>query len=376
MNINHNKYLDNLNIKSYVRDPWPILLEYGYNEETVLDCSLGVNPFGPCSSIKDQTFNLNWNDIERYPDPGYPELTTAIIDNWRRHIQLTSENINITSGSSGGLINVVRLLLNSGSKVLGYTPQFGEMKNLANIVGAKYEAMDLDRDTGYKFDVERFVDLIDDSYNMIYIDNPNNPTGQIIDPKDIKRIAQRAKEKGVALVVDEAYGGFMYDGDSAINLIEDFDNVLVLRSFSKGMGLANLRIGYIVFHERYKKIYSEINIPPFVIPDIIQSIAITALDDKKYLINSAMGISMISNILIRDLKDLYKFSISDPRVPIVLMGWDKDEDLYSEMLKVGVIATAGSDFDNVDRRYVRLRVSLDVEDLINRLKRLQGVNYD
>src|SRR5699024_4459156 len=83
-------------------------------------------------------------------------------------------------------------------------------------------------------------------YKLLYLDNPNNPTGQIIPIEEIEFIVKKAAENSTCVIVDEAYGDYMDQQSSAISLVHKYENLFVVRTFSKAYGLAGMRIGYVV----------------------------------------------------------------------------------------------------------------------------------
>jgi histidinol-phosphate aminotransferase len=94
--------------------------------------------------------------------------------------------------------------------------------------------------------LDKLAELIEESENVsgVYLDNPNNPTGKALDQEKIRSIIEVAEKKGILVVIDEAYGDFLTDEQSGMKYVQMFDNVLVVRSMSKGYGLARDRIGY------------------------------------------------------------------------------------------------------------------------------------
>ena len=123
----------------------------------------------------------------------------------------------------------------------------------------------------YRFEVEDILSLITDDISMVYVDNPHNPTGQVIPLSRIRRVADLCAEKGIMLIVDEAYGGFMDEEESSVNL--DHENVVSLRSFSKSWGMASLRAGYAVVRDQeLRELYNKV-CPPFPLsPDLLELI--------------------------------------------------------------------------------------------------------
>jgi histidinol-phosphate aminotransferase len=128
--------------------------------------------------------------------------------------------------------------------VLGHAPQFPAYVDHVHCIGANYRYYTMQARDNYRFDADGYIALMDADCDMFIVENPNNPTGQVIAIKDVERIAKRALELDTVLVVDEAYGDYMPLANSAIRLVAEYPNVVVTRSFSKGYGLAGIRLGY------------------------------------------------------------------------------------------------------------------------------------
>lgn len=359
--------LRNIDIKSYVRDSWEILKEHGYKEEEVLNCSLGVNPYGCSPSTVEAAKKIDWDMICKYPNPSYREVKKYVLDYWSDITKFEKSEIFFGTGSITILDTLTKLLLDKDSKVLGYCPQFNEFENLAKIIGSHYEYMELKEEDNFKFSAEKFIELIDDSYDVIFIDNPNNPTGQIINLEDIEKIVKEARKYNIPVIIDEAYGDFIENSRSAIILAEIYSNIIVVRSFSKGLGMANIRLGYVVLNRDLSKYYEIVNIPPFVFPDILNNIVVETLKDRDFIINSRKKIMENKTTFMNSIDDEYIVSETDLGVPIVVLGTKKDVNLYEELLKVGVLTTAGDDFTNLNERFVRIRVPKNVDELIEKL---------
>ncbi len=116
--------------------------------------------------------------------------------------------------------------------------------------GATYDYVLLKKEDNFKFNEKEFIEKINPEYKVIYIDNPNNPTGQIIPLSSIENIVKEAAKYDIAVMVDEAYGEYMPKENSAVKLLNNYDNVIALKTFSKGFGLAGLRAGYAVLPEQ------------------------------------------------------------------------------------------------------------------------------
>ena len=145
-----------------------------------------------------------------------------------------------------------------------------------------YEYYSLEEKNNYKFIATDFIEKIDSTYSLISIENPNNPTGQIIDINDIEKAVRKAKQYNIMVIVDEAYGDYMPLDNSAIKLVGKYNNIMVLRSASKFYGLPNHRVGYMFADKELVKIYNEIAIP-FPFSDLSASVFIKVLKDYNKL---------------------------------------------------------------------------------------------
>ena len=128
--------------------------------------------------------------------------------------------------------------------MLGHAPQFTAYIDHVNCIGSVCECYYLDRTHNYQFDAAAYIAQMSAAYDMFIVENPNNPTGQIIPLEDLRKIAQRALELDRVLIIDEAYAEYMPFSNTAIHLVREFPQVIVTRSFSKGWGMAGVRLGY------------------------------------------------------------------------------------------------------------------------------------
>ncbi len=201
------------------------------------------------------------NEIALYPEDVEP-LLKQICNYFKDVANILPENITLTCGSIGAILAVNRMFLRPGKKVLGIAPQFSAVIDDFNIYEADYQPVYLKKENNYKFVLEDFLEALNNLKNVyIYIDNPNNPTGQIIPKTAIEKIICEAKNRNSFVVIDEAYGDYMDMQESAVDLLEKYDNFTVLRTFSKGLGAAGIRLGYVIGRKEFIHLFSKVNIP-------------------------------------------------------------------------------------------------------------------
>lgn len=363
-----NAYLYELERDSYVVDVREKLLAYGWQKEQVLDCALGTNPFGTPAAAREAYRAAAGEDISRYPDPWADELKEDLARFWAE-AGITAADVVVGPGSMGVLERLNKMLLFPGAKVLGYMPQFSEYVSDARANGAIYFGLPL-KGEKLEFDLDAFLERLTPDIALVYLDNPNNPTGQLLDLGVIRRILERARELSVPVIVDEAYGDFVPPECSAIFLSTSFSNLIVVRSFSKGLGLAGLRVGYAVLSGELRSLYSRVDLP-FSLSRAARQAARAALTDPAFLEKSRAQVAAVKAALLDALTWL-KPAQTHPATPILALTAPKPEvDLRDAFLRQGVMVESGADFPGLTAATVRLRVPEDLEELLKRLKAVE-----
>lgn len=356
------KTLENYTIKTYLSDSKP--------PEDAIDCSLGINPFGFTPTITKEIYADTYDGISNYPGYPYPQLKKAICAYLAPEATIEPEQVYLNNGSMAMLINLNRLLLNPGDKVLCVAPTFTSTVSDMVAMGAEIESIPLEENQQFQISMDAIVHALNPSHAIIYLDNPNNPTGQVIPLSELERLAKIAEENNTLLIVDEAYGDFMERSNSAAVLTQDHSNVIVVKTLSKGLGLAGLRTGYAVVPKAFVPYMDKLP-AEMALTETAARLAPYALKDKGFLEMSKNKVAENKDRLLKSLKVL-KASKTDNTVPIVLLYTEKDIHLYELLLKHGIIAENGEDFNGIGKRHVRLRVPATIDDLLKRMESVEG----
>jgi len=349
--------------KSYVHDYWRELSKRGVRDKELLDCSIGENPFG-CSPLVRQTLKeIRRSDIEEYPkQEHYSKLKEKITEYWSEVAEV--KHVFLGAGSMYVLERINLLFLGEGKNVLGYCPQFTEYIIEARLLGARHQCVFLPKEKNFKFDVGTFLEKINDSYDLIYMDNPNNPTGQVIALKDVEEIVLKAFREDIVVIVDEAYGEFMEKKESALSLTNAYDNLIVVRSFSKGFGLPGLRVGYAVFGDTLGEFLKKVDVP-FSVNSVAAFVAQKALEDEEFLQHCIRKIRRVKAKLIAEFKaNNYIVSETSMGVPVFVVGRKEKVNLYRSFLRKNVLTTPGSGFPGLGENFVRIRTPKEEELLL------------
>ena len=348
MELKINKSLIGYEKVSYISD------DDSKHPKIELDCALGTNPFG-CSEQVNKALTES-EDSSIYPNYPYTETLKALSTFWSKICPLKPSNFRLYAGSVAGLDAVCRIL---GSVSLGFSPQFTEFKGLAITNSGSYETVETAPDC--KFDESRLIEAISKRHSLVYIDNPNNPTGQVISLKQIEKVLEKAKKSGAAVLVDEAYADYIEDSESAISLLKSHDNLIVVRSFSKGYGLAGLRVGYAACSEELQDYLRKAGLP-FAVSSRSAKVAVTALADQDFLKYTRTEVAKIKSKILSKLTKL-KIMETDPRTPIMALKDSGGANLYEKLLEKGVLTEFGPEV-GLDEQCVRLRVHRECDRLI------------
>ncbi len=209
-------------------------------------------------------------DVRAYPPPRGSLAVKAISD----FLGFSESEVAVANGADEIMDLLMKVFVRRGSKVMVVEPTFPMYTFFAELYGGKKVTVMLKKD--FSLNVDAILKKADKDTRLLFVCSPNNPTGNQFRESDIKRLLEEFK--GV-VVVDEAYADFATG--SVINWIRDYDNLAVLRSFSKAFGLAGLRLGYLVSSKHIVK-YVQRVVGPFNVNSVTQQAIVLALQNWSY----------------------------------------------------------------------------------------------
>ncbi len=319
----------------------------------LIDCALGTNPLGTPPSVKAVLETTRKLSVCGYPEPEPERLKETIVSKFPLWSVLP-EHILVGGGSMGVLVTLSRLLLGPEASFTGVSPQFTDGILQGMYTGASYHPVLLEA-PGFVFGGDIAGRLTETPSSLIYLDRPNNPTGQVLPLEMVERIAYEAMNNNTWLIVDEAYGDFIPDEESSAAI--DLPNLVTCRSFSKGRGAAGIRVGFAITRNRelaasFRKLQ-----PPFVVGVVDALLAGAILYDDGFLEKTRRYVRTAKEKTIKALqgKKGLKAAETDLRVPILLLTRESG-DLVSMLGALGISCEPGAGFFGLDNSSVRLRV--------------------
>jgi len=203
--------------------------------EDILKLSSNENPFGPSEAAKDALMRASLN-LHRYPSTDHGSLRDAIGEVWG----LDPDRIICGNGSGEILMMIAQAFAGKGDEVVFTEHGFAMYPIYANANGAKPVVVP---ETDRAVDVDALIAACTKKTKVVYIANPANPTGTMLDDDALARLADGIPASAV-LVIDGAYAEYVEGYDAGAALCDSHDNVIMTRTFSKIYGLGGLRIGY------------------------------------------------------------------------------------------------------------------------------------
>jgi histidinol-phosphate aminotransferase len=235
------------------------------------------NPFGPSDKAKKAIMEALPTSYQ-YPFMYMKDLTQKIAD----YEGIKQENILMASGSSPLLMAAALCFSKPGGNIITGDPSYEDLPTRASKVGEKWIKVPVTTD--FKLDLDAIEKSIDDNTALIYICNPNNPTGTVLDAEKLKSFCDRVSKK-VTIFIDEAYIDYLQDpaGMTMISGIKAGQNIIVARTFSKLYGFAGLRVGYVVAQpDLIKKLSLYTEASASISATSLQA-AIASYQDKEFL---------------------------------------------------------------------------------------------
>ncbi|BCG64164.1 MAG: histidinol-phosphate aminotransferase [Methyloprofundus sp.] len=247
--------------------------ELGLTE--IIKLASNENPLGPSDKVK-QVIQDNLVDLSRYPDGNGFALKAALSAKW----QLSSEQITLGNGSNEILELLARAFLTTASEVIFSQHAFAVYPIVTQSVGAVAKVIPA---VDYGHDLPAMLAAITDNTRLIFIANPNNPTGTYLTEQQLVEFLAALPEH-VICVLDEAYFEYVAEVDypSSVAWLAKYPNLIITRTFSKAYGLAGLRIGYGLSSPEMADILNRVR-QPFNNNALALAAAEVALSDTEYL---------------------------------------------------------------------------------------------
>ncbi len=332
---------------------WEIARENRIDPKEILDFSANINPLGPSpraiSAIRENLWRI----------PHYPEANSATLrQRIAEEYSTTLDNIIMGNGSTEIIHLFAESNIGENSKVIIPQPTFAEYEAATRRFGGRPKFIVAISDT-LGLPIEQVLKETSPDTQAVFICNPNNPTGELIQKNRILEIVEKAEQEDIKVLVDETFIEFSEEHETLIHLASKFTNLMVVRSFTKIFALAGLRIGFGV---GYKSLVEEImrRKVPWNINCLAEAAVLASFNDKDYIRKSKITIRRERKYLQEQLSEMPGLTPFPTQTNFLLISTEKtgktSHEIQNSLLRRGVIVRDCSSFRGLGDFFIRVAI--------------------
>tara|TARA_B100000575_G_scaffold53772_1_gene40319 strand:+ start:267 stop:1364 length:1098 start_codon:yes stop_codon:yes gene_type:complete len=348
---NLNPGIEDLNPYEPGRSIEEVVDEFDLDE--VVKLASNENPLGASPKALSSLTELK-NDLHLYPDGNGTKLKKEIAF----HENVSVDNIIIGNGSNEILELAARTFLNPNTSAIASKHAFAVYKIVTQSAGASLIEIPT---LNWGHDLDSFANYLEQNTKVIFIANPNNPTGTYNSHKEVHTLLKKVPAS-VLVVLDCAYFEYVTKADYVrpIDLLKEFNNLIITKSFSKIHGLASIRVGYGIANPSLIEVLNRIR-QPFNVNAIAQAMASIAINDKEHIQQSIKLNSEQYEFLFNQLSKLGLECIPSVGNFISFKGGFTGQELFYGLMKKGVIVRPVDLYDMKD--FIRVTIGTESENL-------------
>lgn len=324
-----------------------------YNNKVNMDFSVNINPLGIPHSVKEAMSDaLSYAD--RYPDMACSGLKKAISEYFTQQgCSIQSEDVIPGNGASELFMAIAHAI--KPQKAVLPAPGFFGYEHVLRAVGCDigYFLLDEQSDFSPAARLDALMDMLTDDTDIFFIANPNNPTGYLADSTFMKQIIGHCKQKHIYVVADECFMGFCEKNYSVLSLLCDYDNLIVVRAFTKLFAIPGVRLGYMLSKNETVRQKVQRNLPEWNVSVLAQMAGEACIMESEYIKETASYVSGQRRLLSDGLKKL-GFKVYKSDADFIL--FYSKLPLYDILLNKGILIRDCSNYVGLSEGYFRVAV--------------------
>ncbi|MDP4145103.1 MAG: histidinol-phosphate transaminase [Bacillota bacterium] len=332
--VRHRKTLDH--ISSYVPAKSLQQIENELGLERIIRLAANENTNG-CSPKVKEAIAENYNKIFLYPDGFCTELRSEL----SKLYNIEENKLIFGNGSFELLSLVAQAFINPGEESIIPEPSFGWYKVVTLAMNGSIVSLPL---KSHSIDLDEVKDSITDRTKIIWLCNPNNPTGTFFNSEDLERFLREIPSR-IVVVLDEAYYEFVTNDEypNSINFVEKYPNIIILRTFSKVYGLASLRVGYGIAHPELIDLLNKIRLP-INVNATAQVAALASLKDIDFK-NACIKNNILGKEYYYKAFEELNLEYIPTETNFIMVNVERDSiEVVNDVLKRGISLRAGAEF--------------------------------
>lgn len=320
--------------------------EYGISKNKIIDLSANINPIGM------PKINIDLKILERYPDPEYKILRGSI----GNYVGSNEKNIIVGNGSSELISNFIRVI--GAPKTLIAMPTYSEYERESKLIGSTIKYYVAQEKNDFEIGIEDLLEALSCKPNLFILCNPNNPTGQNISNEKLEIIISYCKQNNIFVMIDEAYAEFFCE--SAINFINKFDNLVIIRGISKFFSMPGLRLGYAVTSNL--NLIAQVNKikDPWSVNSLANEIGKIIFTDKNYIAKTKNHIANEYDFIKNEFAKINNLKLYDTHANFFMgkiLNNKSATDLFRHLLKNNLLIRDLTDCKFLGNKFFRFSIS-------------------
>ena len=346
------------------------LRDLGLRPEDVLDFSASVSPIGPPDGVWDAIRQV---DLGAYPDPACLELRESLSQTLTpfQGKPVPVERILVGNGSTEIIHLLARVYLSDlGSdrepSVFQLTPTYGEYTGACRQAGAVVSSFEATSNPSFCWDIVKAAQrIIQERPRLVFVCNPNNPTGVYLGLEEIEPLAEAVADCGALLVIDEAYLSFVSGPWDTMGLPAP-DNVVLLRSMTKDYALTGLRLGYAIASENVIADLQAFQ-PDWSVNGLAQAAGLAALADTEYLPRARQAVDQAKSHL-SDRLDRLSLTVHPSAANFLLVNVGDASVWHDKLMRLGLFVRDCTSFGLPEHIRIGIRSMADCQRLIEAME--------
>lgn len=352
--------------------------KYNIQQNQIIDFSGNINSISISNYIKDIIIN-NIDVINTYPDKNYYDLRKEICNYCNNNINININNLNNNISINNiivgnGATEIITLLIKNlnPKKAVLVAPVYSEYKKELLNINCNIIEFELLESENFNLNISRLLDVIQDDTDLLILCNPNNPTGNAINTDQIQVLLDNCK----FLMIDETYVEFSENNIYATNLVNNNNNLFVIRGVSKFFGIPGIRLGYGICSndEIVKQINN--NKEQWSVNAYADLIGQVTFSNKEYITNTREFIIKERNYMIQELREIKNIKVYESESNFVLCKiLNKDinsSKVFDELIKHKILIRDAQNIEFLDDSFFRFCIlsHQDNELLLDNLRRI------
>lgn len=349
----------------------------------IVHLEIGEPDFDTPTNIVDAGVNALRSGWTHYgPSAGLPALREAIAEyiGETRHVQITPEEVVVVPGGKPIIFFVILALVEEGDEVIYPNPGFPIYQSMIEFVGARAVPIRLREERGFGFDARELGEKITQRTKLIILNSPHNPTGGMLDEKDVREIAGIIGDRDIMVLSDEIYSRLIFEGEhfSLLSMPEFRDRTVLLDGFSKTFAMTGWRMGYGVMRPdlavQVSRLMTNSN---SCTASFTQVAGIEALHGDQSSVDRMLEeFRRRREVMVEGLNKIKGFHCQKPRGAFYVFpnientGWASKKLADALLEEAGVACLSGTSFGSFGEGYIRFSIANSIENIQKALERV------